>query len=607
MKNHLMRMKSSPVFYALLLFCFCSWIAESSILILPLDQVKAGMKGKGKSVFKENEIEEFDVEILGVLRNFQPKRNLILARLTGSILENTGVISGMSGSPVYIEGKLIGAVAYSFPYSKEAIAGITPIGEMLAISGEKTQKSLYSPQVPIKKHLNLEELFELNKEFFHSKSSLFSEGQTFTPLSIPLVFNGFSSEVFERSKSFFSKLGFSPVNAGPSGQTVENISPPDLSLEEGDPVAIQLVRGDLDLSAIGTVTYVDGKKILAFGHPVYNLGPVDYAMAKAKILTVVPSLSTSFKIAASDVLVGKFSQDRSSGVFGELGKTARLIPINAKILDNKGEIGNFKIEVVNDKILTPFFTNISLSNIMSAEGRSFGDLSLELQGDIFLENGMSIRIEDLFSGNFNTSVENLSSLLSGIVYFLSNNEFKELAIHRIDLNIRATEEIKFSYLEKVWLDKYEASPGERIQIKVYYRTFRGESMLAPVVVSVPHLPSGSEFQLVIADASSMHQIEMSQYKRGTFVPRSLNQLIRILNNLRKNNRIYFKIIASKPGLFLKGEEMPNLPPTMKFMFSSPRAAASGPTELNKSTLSEYQLPLPYVFRGAVLIPIKIKE
>ena len=406
---------------------------------------------------------------------------------------------------------------------------------------------------------------------------------------------------------FFSDLGFYPVRGGPSGQSLQRISSPDLTLHEGDPVAVQLVRGDIDLSAVGTVTHVDGNKVFAFGHSLYNLGPVDYVMSKARVITVVPMLSTSFKISSTDALLGSFAQDRVPGMFGKIGKIPKLVPVNVQMTDTEGNIKNFKIEVVTDKILTPALVNLSLASILSFEERALGDLSLELRGDVYLENGMSVHLEDLFSGSFNTSGTRLSNLIAAVVYFLINNEFTELGIHRIDLSVHTSEEAKFSYLEKVWLDKYEVSPGERIRIKVYHRTFRGTTMLQEVGILAPQLPSSSEFQLVIGDAASMAQVEMSQYKRGTFIPRSLNQLIRVLNNLRKNNRIYFKIIASKPGIFLKGEEMPNLPPTMKSMFSSPRAAASSPTELNRSTLSEYQLPLPYVFNGAVMIPIKIKR
>ncbi len=581
---------------------------EGSVPILPLNKIKVGMKGKGRSVFEGNKIEEFDVEIIGVLKNVEPKRSLILAKLQGGILEDTGVIAGMSGSPVYVDGKIIGAIAYSLgTFVKEPIAGITPIEDMISISEERIQSPAFSPQVPIKKHLTLDELVELNKEFFLSKCTFFSEGKTLMPLSIPLVFGGFSSYAFEQSRSFFSNMGFDPVQSALSGQSIEEIPPPDLTLKEGGPVAIQLVSGDLDMSAVGTVTYIDGSKVLAFGHPLYNLGAVDYAMTKAKVITVVPSLMSSFKLTVSQGLVGKFTQDRVSGLLGELGKIPRLIPVNVKIMNSSGEIKDHKIKIVDDKILTPFLLNVSLGSILTSEERAVGDLSLGLLGNIYLENGSSIRLEDLYSGQFDSSVMSLSSLLAGVVYFLTNNEFEKLGIHRIDLGVQAFEEVRFSYLEKVWLDKYEVSPGENINVKIDYRTVRGESRREEGNIQVPNMPAGSELQLIVADAASIARIEMRQYRTTTFVPRSLNQLVRMLSSLRKNNRIYIKIMASKPGIFLKGEEMSNLPPSMKSMFASPRAASSSPTELNRSTLMEYQLPIPYVFRGEAVIPVKIKK
>jgi len=581
--------------------------SEATTPILPLNQVKVGMKGTGKSVFLEDRIEEFEVEILGILRNVQPKKNIILAKLKGDRLDNTGVVQGMSGSPVYVDGKIIGAIAYSFPYSREAIAGITPVEEMLDIPKKESPKSSPSLKIPVKKYLSLPELFELNKEFFLSKRALFSEGQTFEPLNIPLVFGGFNSLVFERAKPFFSQLGFSPVMAGPSGQEQEILPELDLNLREGDPVTVQLISGDLSMAAVGTVSFVDGSRLLAFGHPVYNLGKVDYAMTKAKVITVVPSLNVSFKLASPEAVVGTFTQDRTSGLSGEIGRIPRLIPINVNTTDAEGNRQEFKIKVIDDPILTPVLVNFSLANLLSGEGRSIGSLSLELRGTVYLTNGMNVSLEDLYSGQLDASITSLSSLLAAVVYFLINNEFEDIDIHRVDLDIQATEDIRISNLQKIWLDKYEAKPGERINIDFFTRTVRGESELHEVSIEAPPLPPGSEFQLVIADATSMHQLETSQYKVEAFIPRSLNQLIRILGNLRKNNRIYFKVIASKPGLFLKGEEMPNLPPSMKAMFMSPRTAVFPPTELNKSTTREYQYPVPYVFKGLAVIPLKIKE
>ena len=575
---------------------------------MPLDQVKAGQKGKGRTVFEENKIEEFDVDILGVLYNYQPKRNVILARLRGKNLETTGVVAGMSGSPVYIDGKLIGAIAFGFPYAKEAIAGITPIGEMLAISTEKAKSSSFpSARMSFAPSLRMEDIFEIWKDGFAVQQDFIAAGQACRFLKIPLLFSGFSSNAVEKARPFLSRMGFYPVLSGQAGQAVEKRPSPEPALREGDPVTVQLISGDMDMSALGTVTYVDGNKILAFGHPLYNMGPVDYAMTRATVMTIVPALDNSFKLAATGNLIGAFTQDRAPGALGEIGRTPRMIPINVRLIDDSLDLREFKFQVINDRILSPLLANLSLVSLLGSEGRSNGDLSLELDGDIYLDNKQSVHLEDLYSGNFGASTQDLSGILTAVIYLLINNEFKDVGIFRIDLNIRTSEQPKFAYLERVWLDKYEASPGEAIDIKVYFRSFRGESVVEEVGILAPRLPAGSEFQLVVGDAAAMHQVEVSQYRTTGFVPRNLNQLVRILNNLRKNSRIYFKVIASKPGLFLKGEEMPNLPPTMKSMFTSPRAAASSPTELSISTLMEYQLPLPYIFKGMAVIPIKIRN
>jgi len=575
---------------------------------MPLEQVKPGMKGLGKSVFLANTIDEFDVEILGILENVSPKKSIILAKLSGKGLENTGIIQGMSGSPVYIDGKLIGAVAYSFSFAKEPIAGITPIGEMLAVKDlQKPGQPSLSLPLPLRTSLSLEDLTAIYRDLFSFRQALFSQGQMLLPLGVPLIFGGFSPSSVEKATPIFAQLGFHAVISGGAGQALEKIPPTSLTLQEGDPVGVQLVGGDLTVAAVGTVTYVDGNSVLAFGHPLYNLGAADYAMTKAKVLAVVPSLESSFKLAATGAMVGRFSQDRASGVFGEIGKMPRLVPLSIRVVESEGKTKEFKLELVADKILTPLLVNMTVSSLLSSEERSHGNLSCALDGDVYLDNGTGVHLEDLFSGNLDAAVTNLSGLLTAVVFYLTNNEFENVGIHRIDLNVRTIEEAKFSSLERVWLDKYEVVPGERIQLKIYYRTFGGQSFQETVDIEAPPLPAGSEFYLIIADAASMHQFEMTLYRSQDFVPRSFGQLIRILNSLRKNNRIYFKMMASKPGLFLHGEELPNLPPSMKSMFASPRAAASAPTELTKSTLREYQLPIPYVFRGMASIPVKIKK
>jgi len=593
---------------ALVVIALVGWgAAGATTLTMPLNQIKPGMKGKGKTVFRGADIKEFDAEILGVIENSRPKRNIILARLSGMGLENTGVIQGMSGSPVYIEGKLIGAVAYSFAFAKEPIAGITPIAEMMAISAKGQPAGGTSvPAGAVKSSLSLEDLLAMESGFFAGRDPVPANGRMLVPIGVPLVFGGFSTPVLDRARSVFTRWGFFPLSGGAGGQALSANRVSAAPFREGDPVAVELVRGDLSVAAVGTVTYADGNKILAFGHPIYNLGPVDYAMSRANVLGVVPSLESSFKLAEIGARAGRFTQDRSSGALGEVGGTPRLIPLSIKLSEATGEAREYKIEIIRDKLLSPLLVNMTVASLLSSEERSYGNMTYALDGDVYLENGSSVHLEDMFSGNLDTAPTSLSGLLTAVVYYLANNEFEDAGIHQIELRARALEEVKFATLERVWLDKYEAVPGERIQIKVYYRTFGGQIFQEAVDIDAPPLPAGSEFSLVIADAASMHQLETTLYRSQDFVPRSFSQLVRLLNNLRKNNRIYFKMMASKPGLFLKGEEMPNLPPSVKSMFASPRATSS-PTELTRSTLREYQLPIPFVFRGMTVVPVRIKK
>jgi hypothetical protein len=566
------------------------------------------MKGKGRTVFLAGEIEEFDVEILGVIANNQPKRNIILARLSGRGLERTGIIQGMSGSPVYLDGKLAGAVAYSFAFSKEPIAGITPIGEMMAMAKEPAPaKPVGAASFPLRSSLSLADLLAAVKDAVGIRPAVFSQGRALSPIGVPLVFGGFSPAVVEQARPLFNSWGLVPTVTGVAGQA-RTAGPAVASpLREGDPVAVELVGGDLSSAAVGTVTYVEGDRVLAFGHPLYNLGKVDYSMARASVIAVVPSVETSFKLAAAGERVGRFSQDRTAGMSGELGRLPQPVPLEVRLNRPSGEIKEFRVELSNDKILTPLLVNMTIASLLSSEERSVGDLSFSLEGDVFLDNGSGVHLEDLFAGNLDAASSDLGGLLTAVVYFLNNNEFQPVGIHRIKLGIRAMEEARFATLERVWLDKYEVSVGERIQVKIYCRAFGGQSFEEEVSIEAPPLPAGSEFNLIIADAASVRQVETLQYRTQDFVPRSLGQLIRIHNNLRKNNRIYFKLIAAKPGLFVKGEEMPNLPPSMKSLFASPRAAASAPTELTRSTLGEFQLPVPHVFRGMASIPVKIKK
>ncbi len=583
--------------------------ARAATITMPLSQVKPGLKGRGKSVFQGRSIEDFEVEILGVLENSAPKRSVILARLKGRGLETTGIIAGMSGSPVYIDGKLIGAVASGYAFSKDAIAGITPIEEMLAIgAGPEAPAAGPARSLVLREDATQEELAGAYLKTLEPRPGPAPAAPSLAPLELPLVMSGFPAAAFERARSFFAPLGFRAVRGGTSAQARTAGAPAEPALREGDAVGVQLVGGDLDISAVGTVTYVDGDRILAFGHPVYNLGRVDYAMTRADIVTVMPSLENSFKLSATGPVIGRFSQDRTAGAAGEVGTMPRLIPLNIGLQDAGGARKDFKLRLAADRFLTPALVNMAVSSLVTGEERSYGDLALDFSADIFLDQGgLSVHLEDLFSGSYDNSPTSLSGLLAAVTHVLLNNEFRSVGIFRIDLAVKAVEEARQATLERVLLDKYEVSPGEVIKLQAFYRTQNDERRMEEVSILAPALPAGTEFQVLVGDGATMQQVERSQYRIQEFVPRSLEQMVRLLSSLRKNNRIYFRLMAPKPGLFLKGEELPNLPPTLKAMFASPRSSAAGPTEITRSTLGEYQLAVPFVFKGGATIPVRIRK
>lgn len=584
----------------LLLLAFLAVNLEATS-ILPLKEVKAGMKGKGRTVFSGQQVEEFEVTIIGILENVEPKRSVILAELSGKGLDQTGVISGMSGSPVYIDDKLIGAVAYSFPYARKAIAGLTPIEEMLAAGKkEKSLRSQAGLPTYFKPNLSIQEILELNPTLFPELRSSVA-GTDLQRLAIPLIFSGFAPFLLEKNRPLLARLGFVPVASSSSSAQGLKIN----QLKEGDPVALQLITGDLNLAAIGTVTYVEGNQILAFGHPLYNLGSVDYGLATAEILTVVPSLETSFKLAKIGPTIGRFVQDRQAGAVGEIGRLPQTIPLNLNLIQSSGDYKNFRLQLVNDRILTPLLVNLALYSIVLSESRAYGHLTVEFSSDLYLDNGQNIHLEDLFSGNLDKAATSFANLVAAVVYYLINNEFQEIKITRADFRVRTTEEVRLGTLERVACSQYEVSPGEKIDIKVFYRTFRDENIVEEVSLTAPQLPPGSEFQLIVGDAASMHQIELELYRQPEFSPRNLNQLIRLLNNLRKNNRIYFKLLVPRSGVFLRGEEMGSLPITLRSMLTSPRSVTSA-ISLANSTLAEYQLPISHAFKGLAKISIRIK-
>src|SRR5262245_35579798 len=377
--------------------------------IFPFDQVKPGMTGIGRTVFEGSRVEEFQVRVVGVLENaLGPKQGLILGRLEGGPLEKTGVIAGMSGSPVFIEGKLVGAVAYSYPFAKETIAGITPIGEMIEATRLPTPRAASArfapkmgpggPEAPLDRAAVVAALERPLRAVFPGPTPGPSPAATGTllPLALPMVFSGFDPATFEWARGVFTSLGFAPV-LGAARAGLPEAPLPDL--EPGGAVGVSLIEGDLDLSVTGTITHIADGRVYAFGHPFYNLGPIQFPMKKAYVYSVFPSLYQSWKISTATDAVGTVEQDRTTAIAGRIGAAPSMIPVDVRLRGSRGGERRFSFRIVEDELFSPVLAYVSLLSVLQGNERAFGTSTVRVDARLGLSGGREVRMQDLFTEN----------------------------------------------------------------------------------------------------------------------------------------------------------------------------------------------------------------
>jgi hypothetical protein len=321
---------------------FWTQLAFGKIAIYPLRDVRAGQHAIGKTVFQGNKIEEFQVDILGVLENVGPRQSIILARLSGGPLAETGVMQGMSGSPVYMDGRLVGAVALAFNFSKEPIAGIRPIEEMLAVGDPGRPEA---PRVAS------------NSDSFASK---------LINIATPVSFSGFTAGTLDQFSPQLKKLGLEPRQGVSSGGKLPSKLGAPASLRPGDMIAVELLSGDMSIGAEGTVTAVDGKAIYAFGHQFMSVGNTELPFARAEVLTLLPNLSSSFKISSPLEWMGTITQDRSTSIYGELGHKADTIPLTITMKDGRRAPLAYHMQMIQDRVLSPYIIQTAVYSAMDA-------------------------------------------------------------------------------------------------------------------------------------------------------------------------------------------------------------------------------------------------
>jgi hypothetical protein len=425
-------------------------------------------------------------------------------------------------------------------------------------------------------------------------------GQQFAPIATPVVFGGISGETLSRYASQLQASGLMPVaSVGGAAPITPLAAITDTTLAPGTSVSVQLVRGDYSIAASGTVTHRDGERIYAFGHPFLSLGTADMPMSESAVVTVIPNTLNSFKLTVPGQMVGTISQDRATGIYGQLGRTPKMVPVTINLHTSRDRVEKYTYEVANDEFLTPLLLNITIYNTITSSERSLGDSTISVRGQINVKGQEAIQIERRFS--MNAAGISAAGAVAAPVAALLSSGFDGVELGPITLDIASTDTRKAATLDRIALDRTEVGRGETVEVQAYVRTESGKQFVQRIPVQIPaDVPTG-QLVLFVGDGGSLQQASASQ----SFVPKDLGQLVSAINKLKKNDRLYVKLFRITPGAVIGTDEMPNLPPSFVATLNSDRTSG-GYTPTALSPVGEKELPpAEYVINGQQVIGINV--
>jgi hypothetical protein len=579
--------------------------------IIAVSEIHAGMRGVAYTVFEGVKPEAMEVEVLGVLHNVNgPKGDIILVRLHGQKVEYTGVVAGMSGSPVYLDGKLAGALAFRIgEFSKEPIAGVTPIADMLEISAldrspaEETSAAKPSINAVAGKTSGPGEIPALLGSA--QDSVMQGSGKDFAnylkPIETPLVFNGFSEQAIQLFAGQFASAGIVPVMG--AGSTSDDKQPEPMVA--GSAVSAVLVRGDMDIEATCTVTYVDPQRLLACGHPLLQFGSVDLPMNKAEVLATLASPLNAFKIVNTTEPVGTFVQDRHTGIMGVFDRQPEMIPVTLSIHSNTG-VKQFHYEVLNNPKLTPVALMVTVFNALHGVNEFGEEITYRLTGSIGVKGFPDVTMRNMFAPGENSQPAAMQAAISlgerfGRIY---DNPYNAPAIAGVNLDFDLVRERRWARLESARTDVTEARPGEEIMLETVLAPYRGERIVQQIPVKIPTSASKGTLRILVSDGDTLDRIGHSNPAFGRKL--DLASTIAVLNKEHSNNRVYVSLLEADPEARVADKVMPTLPISimnvMDGMRGNQEMVVSGESSVDETATA----PLDYVVSGAQLLTVTVK-
>jgi hypothetical protein len=517
---------------------------------MSVDQIETGMKGIGKTVFEGTRIDEFQIEVIDIVRNRRsPLGDIIWVLCSGGPIDESGVMQGMSGSPVYIDGKLIGAVAYTYQFTKRPIAGVTTIASMLELMGNK---------------------MDAKSSMLH-KSMLASPypgsgGQDFSisaiPIQMPVMMSGFHPRAIDSMASTLKNFGMVPVQGGGTSPSTKT---DNIEIKPGAVIGVQFVRGDASAFASGTLTYVDGDKILAFGHPMYGMGEVNIPICVGRVGHLVSSMVISSKHASPLRTIGTLTYDSQYGIMGVVGKEPDFIPMKVRIrTDRFSQPREYNFEIAKHKIFSPVYIRSMAESVIYSAGKSMGDYTMTVHSEIEVKGHPTISKDNIFSG---TSPGAVADAFAAPVYALMRNTFEVADIKSVFLEIEFDDKIASADIDGVRINRDEIRPGDSLEVTVFLVPYFEDIIIKEFQITIPKdMPEGRAL-LRISDAESTESWEKARAPMKSEV-KDMAYLVQRIQEEESNNDIIVELFAPKVGVTIGDKELPALPLTTFSVMSS---------------------------------------
>jgi SpoIVB peptidase S55 len=577
--------------------------------ILPLDQVKPGMKGVAYTIFAGDTIEPFDVEVIGILPNLMgPKQSIILVQLHGDKALHTGVVAGMSGSPVYIDGKLVGALSLKFGvFVKEPLAGVTPIEDILSIpAGDSSNTKTLSVRTAAGGNTEAASLVSASNLPHYSVPIKWAQaagasGDAYLePIASPLVFSGVAPATLRQYAGEWAPYGMVAAAGGTAPPASD-----DAKVVPGDMVSMLLVQGDISMSAACTVTAVTEDRVYACGHPLFGLGASDMPLARGRTLTTLASDFNSTKIVNAGGVIGTLTEDRLTAVMGRIGPAPQMIPVDLTVVTPAGE-KQFHAAMISNPKLTPLLMGLIAFNGLT-QNTAYGEGStMKLSGDITIDGHSPVSLEDMYAptDQFVPDGTFVASSVQTTFTRIFSNPYEMPKVNKVSLRVESIPDRRVASILNAWSEVSEAQPGDPVTIKVLLRPYRGAPVIRDVPITIPpQATRGSTLRVQVSDADSLNRIPNLVAAQGRLG--GLDQLISLLNRERRNNQLYVTLLKPTPTLLVEDKELPDAPLSQINVLDQKRLPGNSAL-LRESAAGEWSVRMDEIIAGSTSVFIKIK-